>query len=104
MSHRSPGTSLSTPMRDLLWTVAQHKYGWTHVSRYRGQLQVADALVRRGVVKWGSEGREHHLPTIVATEWGERVIRDLWPVSPYNLQTCEHQPNGWDPRDGRQAA
>lgn len=97
-------TSLSPAMRDLLWTVAQHKYGWSYVSRYRGQLQVADGLVRRGLVKWGSKDRDHQHPTIVATEWGERVIRELWPVSPYNLQTYDHQPGGWDPRDGRQAA
>lgn len=47
---------LTDPMRDMLWRVAQHEYGWTHVSRYGGGLQVGDALVRRGLVEWGRTG------------------------------------------------
>jgi hypothetical protein len=41
---------LTAPMCDLLWKVAQHEYGWAHVFRYGGELQVADALERRGLV------------------------------------------------------
>lgn len=92
---------LSHPMRDLLWTVGQHKYGWTHVSRHGGGLQVADALVRRGLVQWGAHGRDHHHPTISATFAGTLEIERRWPVSPYALGTYEHQPNGWDPVEGR---
>lgn len=100
----TPPSGMSTAQRDLLWTVAQHKYGWAYVSRHRGQLQVADALVRRNLVEWGSKGRDHRHPTIVATDTGREVIAQEWPVSPLNLGTYDHQPNGWDPRDGRQAA
>lgn len=97
----SVGVQLTAPMRDLLWTVAQHKYGWTHVSRHRGQLQVADALVRRGLVAWGPhDGRDYHHPIIAATPAGLFEIGRRWPVSPYYLGTYDHQPGGWTPREG----
>lgn len=86
---------LSDAQRDLLWTVAQHKYGWTHVSRYRGGFQVADALVRRGLVAWGVDGRDLRRGVIVATEAGRAEIERLFPVSPFALGTYEHQPGGW---------
>ncbi len=95
---------LSAPMIDLLWTVAQHKYGWTYPGRHGGRLQVADALVRRGLVRWsGSEGRgrDHHHAAIVATPEGRAEIERRWPISPFALGTYEHQPNGWDPPEGR---
>jgi hypothetical protein len=101
MTRRSYSRPLTVAQRDLLWTVAQHKYGWTHVSRHRGQLQVADALVRRGLVHWGSHGRDHHSPTIVATPFtGRQEILRRWPVSPFALGTYDHQPGGWTPREG----
>lgn len=91
---------LTTPMRDLLWKVAQHEYGWTHISRYGGQLQTADALVRRGLVEWGRNGRDHPDPRVVATPIGRVEILRRWPVSPFVLQTYEHPPGGWTPREG----
>lgn len=93
-------------MRDLLWTVAQHKHGWAHVSRHRGQLQVADGLVRRGLVVWGRDhhDRDGHQPIVIATPAGLLEIGKRWPVSPYWLGTYEHQPEGWDPKEGRRAA
>lgn len=92
---------LSVPQRDLLWNVAQHKYGWTHASRYGGQLQVADALVRRGLVTYGGHDRNHSSPTIVATDEGRAEIERRWPVSPFVLGTYSHQPGGWTPPEGR---
>jgi hypothetical protein len=91
---------LTNPQRYLLWTVAQHKYGWTHASRHRGELQVADALVRRGLVEYGRHDRSHHTPIIVSTESGLEEIRKRWPVSPYALGTYDHQPGGWTPVEG----
>lgn len=92
---------LPDPMRDLLWTVAQHKYGWAHVSRQRGQLQVADGLLRRGLITYvRAHGRDYHDPHILATEDGLVEIGRRWPVSPYVLGTYEHQPGGWTPREG----
>jgi hypothetical protein len=93
-------SALSPAMRDLLWTVAGHKYGWAHVTRFGGQLQVADALVRRGLVAWGRNGRDHHHPRVVATEAGRAEIERLFPVSPFVLGTYEDQPGGWTPREG----
>lgn len=90
---------LSVPMRDLLWTVAQMQYGWAHVYRFGGQLQVADALVRRGLVEWGRNGREHPDPRVVATEAGKAEIARRWPVSPFILGTYDEPPGGWDRRD-----
>lgn len=92
---------LTHPMRDLLWEVAQHKYGWRYVSRYRGQIQVADGLVRRGLVEWVARNpRDSHAPAIVATQAGFDEIERRWPVSPFALGTYEHQPNGWTPLEG----
>jgi hypothetical protein len=88
---------LSLPMRDLLWAVAQHKYGWTHVGRHHGQQQVAEALERRGFVTF--DGERHH-PTIAATVTGRAEIERRWPVSPFVLGTYEHQSGGWTPREG----
>lgn len=96
------GHLLSHPMRDLLWRVAQHKYGWTYVSRHRGQLQVADGLVRRGLAEWGhgNNARSGSSPRIVATDDGVKEIERRWPVSPLALGTYDHQPGGWTPREG----
>lgn len=96
---------LSHPMRYLLWHVAQHKYGWTHVSRHGGQLQVADGLVRRGLVEWGSNGREDHHPIIVATDAGRAEIALRWPVAPFILKTYDwravRETHGeWTPVEG----
>jgi hypothetical protein len=93
--------NLSHPMRDMLWTLAQHKYGWTHVSRGGGRLQVAEALVRRGLVEWSAaKPASHHQPVIVATAAGCLEIESRWPVSPFVLGTYAHQPGSWTPREG----
>jgi hypothetical protein len=95
---------LTKPMRYLLWTVAQHKYGWSHVARRGGQLQVADALVRRGLVEWVEpfNGRGSHAPEIKATELGRAEIKRRWPISPFVLGSYEPQPGGWQAPDGSQ--
>lgn len=94
---------LTVPMRDLLWQVGQHKYGWTHVSRLGGQLQVADALVERGLVAYSSPNdRDSATPTIVAVTAGQEEIRRRWPISPFVLHTYEPPPDGWQASDGSQ--
>lgn len=87
---------LSKPMSDLMWTVAQHIYGWTYVRPYGGGQQVAEALVRRGLVRLDRTGD----PTITATEAGRAYIEEHWPVSPFILGTYDHQPDGWTPKVG----
>jgi hypothetical protein len=91
---------LTIPMRDMLWRVAQHQYGWTHVSRFGGELQTADALVRRGLGEWGLNGRDCMDPHIVATDLGCAEITERWPISPFVLGTYEEQPGGWMLADG----
>ena len=89
---------LTQPMRDLLWIVAQHKYGWAHcpnAGRER-RLQVAQALERRGLVD--VDLSKPHMPTCSVTPEGRMEILDRWPVSPYILSTYEHQPGGWTPK------
>lgn len=88
-------------MCDLLWTVAQHKYGWAHcpnVGRGTRRLQVALALERRGLV--AVDLSKPHMPTCSATAAGRVEIERRWPVSPFALGTYEHQPGGWTPREG----
>lgn len=89
---------LSVPMRDLLWRVAQHKYGWCYPSRSCGQFQTAEGLARRGLVTIDVSGSD---PSIAATGAGRAEIERRWPVSPFALGTYEHQPDGWDPPEGR---
>jgi hypothetical protein len=93
---------LSIPMRLKFWTVAQHKYGWSHVSRHKGEVQVADALVRRGLVEYVEphNGRDSHIPEIAATDAGRAEIQRRWPASPFAHGTYEPQPNGWQKPDG----
>lgn len=95
---------LTKPQRYMLWTVAQHKYGWSHVSRRGGELQVAAALIRRGLIEWVEphNGPDSHAPEIKATELGLAEIRRRWPISPYALGTYEPQPGGWQQPDGSQ--
>jgi hypothetical protein len=91
------GRKLTTPQRDLLWLMAQHIYGWTHVQKYGGQQQVAKALERRGLagIDW-----TRTCPTISLTELGADEVERRWPVSPFVLHTYAHQPNGWTPKEG----
>lgn len=96
------GVELSIPQRDLLWRVAQHRYCWTYISRGRGQLQVADALVSRGLVQYGQGGREQLEPSIEATAMGRLEIKERWPISPFARNTYDHQPGGWQMPDGAQ--
>jgi hypothetical protein len=94
---------LTVRMRDLLWQVAQHKYGWTYVSRHRGGLQVADGLVARGLVTYGIlNDRTTAAPTILVTDAGIEEIERRWPISPFVLGTYGHQPGGWQRPDGSQ--
>lgn len=90
---------LTPAMRDLLWVIAQHKYGWAHcpnVSRTYRRLQTARALERRGLVTVDTS--KPHMPTCAATPAGRLFIEHWWPVSPFALGTYDHQPGGWTPR------
>jgi hypothetical protein len=98
MSATTKPVRLSDPMRYLLWRVAQHKYGWSYVPRSTGQMQTAQGLERRGLVTLDMSGSD---PSITATEAGFHEIERRWPVSPFALGTYDHQPNGWDPPEGR---
>jgi hypothetical protein len=88
---------LSPEMLNMLWTAAQMKYGWAWVPRRHGQHQVAEALVRRGLVVYE---RDYRRSRIWITEAGRAECERRWPVSPFVLGTYEHQPGGWTPREG----
>jgi hypothetical protein len=89
-------------MRYLLWKVAQHKHGWSYVSRHQGELQVAEALVRRGYVTFSIlHPRDGLNPKLLVTADGIREIERRWPISPFVLGTYEPQPGGWSLPDGR---
>jgi hypothetical protein len=95
------GRALSDPMRDLLWVVAQHKYGWAgcpNVGRRIRRFQTAEALERRGLV--AIDRTYMHYPTCSATDAGRAEIERRWPVSPFALGTYAHQPGGWTPVEG----
>lgn len=85
---------LSEPMTELLGRIAGHKYAWTYVSRHNGEMQVADALVRRGLAEWGEvHGRDHRdSPQLAATEDGLALFRRAWPRSPAALERYEDSP------------
>jgi hypothetical protein len=89
---------LTVPMRDLLLTIAQHKYGWAYCPNHGSirRLQTAEALERRGLV---AIDRSHVDPHCSATDAGRALIERLWPVSPFILRTYAHQPDGWTPRE-----
>lgn len=87
---------LSAPMRRLLWTIAQHKYGWCYCGRTERRLQTAQGLERRGLVVISTA----NAGTICSpTEAGRAVIERLFPVSPFILRTYDPQPEGWTPFD-----
>jgi len=92
---------MTVPTRDLLWRIAQHKYGWCYISRR--EIAKGDALVRRGLAEWGAHGRDHYAcPELVATELGKAEIKRRWPISPFALGTYDEQPGGWHRPDGTQ--
>lgn len=84
-------------MRRLLWTAAQHKYGWTYV---RDNWASALGLERRGLVEILERDRAPRERTVHVTEIGKAYIAEHWPVSPLNLGTYDHQPDGWTPVEG----
>ena len=93
-----PTDPLSAAQLDLLWTIAQHKYGWAHCPNVGGRvrrLQVAESLEWRGLVE--IDRSKPHMPTCSATDAGRGEIALRWPVSPFILGTYEHQPGGWTP-------
>lgn len=95
-SASAQGSPLTAPMRRLLWTIAQHKYGWAHCIRQFGanRFKTAEALERRGLVTIDADP---YGPTCSATDAGRAVIAELFPVSPFVLRTYEHQAGGWTP-------
>lgn len=101
MSEQGKQGTLTEPMRHLLWTVAQHKYGWAHCPNVYGRirrLQTAQALERRGLVTVDVD--RPHLPMCSATDAGREEIERRWPASPFVLGTYERQPGGWTPLEG----
>lgn len=99
-AHLTEVLSLSPTMRRLLWTVAQHKYGWAHCQPgFRcNRLRTAASLEQRGLLI--VDRSNPYMPTCSATERGRGVIERLFPVSPFVLGTYDHQPGGWTPPDG----
>lgn len=87
-------------MREALWTLAQHKYGWgyeSNLGRRPGVRRTMEALERRGLVLLLDA--DHYRPWQLLP--GARdLIEELWPVTPWSLGTYEHQPGGWTPREG----
>lgn len=99
----TPGSPslFSVAQRRLLWTVAQHKYGWCHCPHGFGsgdRFRTAEALGRRGLV--AIDRSKPHMPTCSATDAGRAEIERLFPVSPFALGTYDHQPGGWTPIEG----
>lgn len=97
--------SLSAAMRDFLWTIAQHRYGWTHCSNVGSQrsLQTAEALERRGLVHVLDRDGLH--PKAVATSDGYSLMARLFPISPFVLNTYDWRLvrelfGHWTPRPG----
>ena len=91
---------LTPKMRRLLWTLAQHKYGWCYCHRGFGsenRYPTAKALERRGLVVVFNEDAGARCE---ATDEGRSVIAALFPVSPFILRTYDHQPGGWPPPEG----
>jgi hypothetical protein len=87
--------NLSPAMLQMLWRIAQHKYGWTPLYQRK---ETADALARRGLVEeldW-----TQHDPPVIGTDTGKGFCAAMWPVSPWVLGTYDHQPGGWTPPDG----
>jgi hypothetical protein len=76
-------------MERLLRRIAGHKYSWSYIGRY--QLPTADALVRRGLARYGeSHGRDHYdCPEVVATDEGRAEIERRWPNCPSARGTYE---------------
>lgn len=85
------GMKLTEAGRHKLWQVGQHKYGWCHVSRFRGELQVTNGLVRRGLVEYvlPHNGPDSHVPEVKATAAGRAEIERRWPTAPYALGSYE---------------
>jgi hypothetical protein len=88
---------LSKAGRELLHQVAGHQYAWAYISRRRGRLKSADALVCRGILRYGEvPGRDHHdCPEVSATAEGLELIRHLWPSSPAALGSYRHDGRRW---------
>ncbi|MBS3928023.1 MAG: hypothetical protein KGZ65_06125 [Sphingomonadales bacterium] len=78
-------------MAELLWAIAQHKYGWTHI---RSQ---DDRLAARELERLGWATIHHDKQIISATDAGKEEIVRRWPVTPYGLGTYDEQPSGWTP-------
>lgn len=92
---------LTKPQLYRLWVLAQHKYGWSYVHPRRpGALRSARALVAAGLVEFDRD-EAHPDVCMVATDAGRAEVERRWPVSPFALGTYDHQPNGWDPPEGR---
>lgn len=101
-AQRTKRLSLNKAQRDLLWMIAQHKYGWVYcpnVGSSERRLQTAQALERRGLVTIDRSGS---CPTCSPTEAGKAEIKRCWPDSPFVLGTYDRPPYGWTPRDGDQ--
>ncbi len=85
---------LSVHMRRLLWTIAQHKYGWCYCPRGFSDFRFrsAEALERRSLVTVDRERM-----ACQSTDAGRDMIERLFPVSPFILRTYDPQPGGWTP-------
>lgn len=81
---------LTTAQEKVLWTVAQHKYGWAYMLGI-GRRSAAMALVRRGLLALTDFDDRFTL-----TSAGEREVCERWPKSPAALLTYVPPEGGWD--------
>lgn len=79
---------LTKPMRDRLWTLAQHKFGWGYVSRR--ELVTCRALEHRGLVEV-VESRTHgnNFAFALTEDAGRREVERRWPISPFVVGSYE---------------
>lgn len=91
-------TALSKSLRDRLWSLAQHTYGWGYAHGWR-QLRAYRALERRGLVQVADGRCDTGVWAFALTQEGARQAQRRWPLSPFALGTYDRPPEGWDLRD-----
>lgn len=80
---------LSRAQRNVLWQIAQHKYGWGYVNGL-GLRSAARALERLGLLTIDSEYR------CTVTSVGEIEALRRWPNSPLALRSYLMPDGGWE--------
>jgi hypothetical protein len=81
---------LSRAQAWVMWTLAQHKYGWRYLTTV-GDHSAARALERKGLIGIAEFDRR-----CILTTAGDDLVAALWPKSPAALETYERPADGWD--------